>query len=83
MSATPVRTDGITKCIVNSLADAFADPEFDLDEGMIRFLDRDESCIWLGLFPIDENGEPSTDPTATWTVEVSCEPKAANDPLAE
>ena len=75
-----VQPDRITKSIVNSLAEHFADPEFDDDAGMIRFLDRDESCIWLGLFPTNDNGDvATTTPTVTWTIEVSCEGKATDD----
>jgi hypothetical protein len=64
----------ITKTIVNSIADLFTEPEFDNDGGDVRILARDDDCVWLGLFPTDENGERVGDkPTVTWTIEVSRE----------
>ena len=68
----------IDQTILNSLAALFAKPDFDNDSGEVKFLDRDESCIWLGLFPTDEQGEViSEEPTVTWTIELSREQKGA------
>lgn len=64
----------ISRIILNSVQHLFSEPEFDDDAGEIRFLDCDDSCVWLGLFPIDDEGEQISDkPAAVWTIEVSHE----------
>ena len=66
----------IDRTILNSLAALFAEPDFDNDSGEIRFLDRDDRCVWLGLFPTDEEGNSIGDePIVTWTIEVTHEAK--------
>jgi len=64
----------IDRTILNSLAKLFAEPEFDNEGGEVRYLDRDDRCVWIGLFPTDEQGNSIGDePTVTWTIEVSHE----------
>lgn len=78
MPAKPSSADlqRISRTILNSLEHLFSQPDFDDDAGNIRFLDRDDSCVWLGLFPTDEEGEAISDkPVAVWTIEVSHEEK--------
>ncbi len=78
MPAKPSSADlkRISRIILNSVEHLFAEPDFDDDAGDIRLLDRDESCVWLGLFPTDDNGEPISDkPAVVWTIEVSQETK--------
>ncbi len=78
MTPKPTSADleRIGRIILNSVEQLFAEPDFDDDGGDIRFLDRDESCVWLGLFPTDDNGEPISDkPAVVWTIEVSQETK--------
>lgn len=66
--------DTITRAISSSIAELFKEPEFDSDAGDVRFLDRDERCVWLGLFPTRETGEPEEGrPSVVWTIEVSRE----------
>ena len=66
----------IDRTILNSLADLFAEPDFDNDDGEVRFLDRDDRCVWLGLFLTDEEGNSIGDePIAFWTIEVTHEAK--------
>lgn len=73
---TSADLERIDRTILNSLAELFAEPEFDNDGGEVRFLDRDDRCVWLGLFPTDEEGKSTIDePTVTWTIEVSHEQK--------
>jgi hypothetical protein len=68
---SPADLERIRRVILNSVAHLFAETEFDDDAGPIRFLDRDDYCIFLGLFPIDDEGEPVGDkPAAIWTIEV-------------
>ena len=63
--------------LLNSVQQLFAEPDYDDDAGDIRFLDRDDRCVWLGLFPTDDNGEPISDkPVAVWTFEISYEQSA-------
>lgn len=61
----------LTSTILNSIAHLFADPEFDADQGEVKLLGTDESCIILGLFPYDEFGEVASQPSQKWTIEVS------------
>lgn len=62
----------ITQTVLNNIAVLFAEPDFDMDQGKIRFLDRDDRCVWLGFFPTHEEQDGIIDaPTATWTIEVS------------
>lgn len=64
--------DRITQTIVNSIATLFAEPQFDCDEGEVRLIDRDDHCVWLGLFAADDEGElVGKAPIATWTIETS------------
>jgi len=64
----------IDRTILNSLAALFAEPDFDNDSGEVRFLDQDDRCVWLGLFPTDEEGHSIGDePIVTWTIEVTHE----------
>lgn len=66
----------VSRIILNSLETLFAECEFDDDAGNIKLLDRNGSCVWLGLFPLDDEGEQiSNEPTAVWTIEVSHEQK--------
>jgi hypothetical protein len=68
----------ITFAIVNSIVDSLGEPDFDLDEGTIRFIDRDEKCVWLGLYETDDTGDGIAESVvATWTIEVSLETKGA------
>jgi hypothetical protein len=68
----------IDRTILNTLAELFAEPEFDNGGGEVRFIDRDDRCVWLGLFPADDNGNPiAGQPIVTWTIEVSHEAKGA------
>ena len=73
---TSEAADRITRTIIDTLANLFTEPEFDNDDGVVKFIDRDDKCVWLGLFPINENGESTDDsPSVTWTIEVSREAK--------
>ena len=64
--------DRISRAIMNSIAELFAEPDFDSDSGDVRLIDRDDRCVWLGLFPTYDNGEPTgKSPSVTWTIEVS------------
>jgi len=64
--------DHITETVLKSIANLFSEPDFDSDGGEVKFLERDVRCVWLGLFPTNEEGEPISDtPTVTWTIEVS------------
>ena len=66
----------IDRTILDSLAALFAEPDFDNDSGEVRFLDQDDRCVWLGLFPTDEEGNSIGDkPIVTWTIEVTHETK--------
>ena len=72
---SPTDLERIGRIILNSVENLFSESEFDDDDaGSIRFLDRDDSCVWLGLFPIDDDGEQISDkPAAIWAIEVSLE----------
>jgi hypothetical protein len=73
---TSEAADRITRTIIETLANLFAEPEFDNDDGVVKFLDRDDKCVWLGLFPTNEDGEVINDaPSVTWTIEISQEAK--------
>lgn len=64
--------DRISLTIVNSIAELFAEPDFDSDSGGVRLIDRDDRCVWLGLFSTDDDGEPiGKTPSVTWTIEIS------------
>ena len=64
----------INESIVNGIAELFAEPELDNDGGEVRCLDRDEKCVWLGLFSTDTEGKVIGDePTVIWTIEISHE----------
>jgi hypothetical protein len=66
----------ISRTVLDSIENLFAECEFDDDAGNIRLLDRNGSCLWLGLFPLDDEGEQSGDkPAVVWTIEVSHETK--------
>jgi hypothetical protein len=68
----------IDRTILNSLAALFAEPDFGNDSGEVRFLDRDDRCVWLGLFPTSKEGNSIGDqPAVTWTIEVTHEQKGA------
>lgn len=60
----------ITQTVLDSITSLFAEPDFDNDGGELKFLDRDDRCVWLGLFPT-EGERTSPTPTVTWTIEVS------------
>ncbi len=67
----PVRR--VSRAIMNTLDDMFVEPEFDIDNCALKFIDQSDHCILLGLFETDENDQlMSVDPVATWTIEVSC-----------
>ena len=69
-------TERITQAIMNTLENTFAEPEFDSDNGVVKFLDRDARCVWLGLFHADEEGDVIGEaPAITWTIEVTFETK--------
>ena len=62
----------ISRTVLDSIENLFAECEFDDDAGNIRLLDRNGSCLWLGLFPLDDEGEQRSDkPAAVWTIEIS------------
>jgi hypothetical protein len=64
--------DRISRAVLDSIENLFAECEFDDDAGNIRLLDRNGSCLWLGLFPLDDEGEQrSAKPAAVWAIEVS------------
>jgi hypothetical protein len=66
----------ISKTILDSIENLFAECEFDDNAGNIKLLDRNGSCVWLGLFPLDDEGEQSSDkPAVTWTVEITYDTK--------
>ncbi|MCO8121329.1 hypothetical protein NHH03_06240 [Stieleria sp. TO1_6] len=61
----------VTKSILNTIHYHLADPDFDQDEGEIKLIDQDESCLYFGLFEADEEtGNLSGEPSIIWTVEV-------------
>jgi hypothetical protein len=77
---SPTDLERIRRVILNSVAHLFAETDFDDDAGNIRFLDRDDYCIFLGLFPFNGEGEPITnEPATVWTIEVSNEQKGAEE----
>jgi len=63
--------DHVSRTILNTLAEVFAEPDFDNDGGEVRFLERSGDHVQLGLFPVDDEGEPAADgPTDVWTIKV-------------
>ncbi len=73
MPRRPTRStiDQITKTILNTLVDVFAEPDFDNEGGEVRLLERGGDHVQLGLFPLEENGELAADePTDVWTIRV-------------
>jgi hypothetical protein len=68
---SPADLERIRRLILNSIAELFQETDFDDDAGHVQILDQDNYCIFLGLFPFDDEGEPVGDKPATiWTVEV-------------
>ena len=64
--------DRVRQTILNTLLEVFAEPDFDSDSGVVRLLDHDEECVWLGLFATNDDGEIITStPTEVFTIEVS------------
>lgn len=61
----------VTSTIVGSIVESLREPDFDLDEGIVRLLDHDEKCVWFRLFESDLQEFDSEMALATWTVEVS------------
>lgn len=61
----------VTKSILDTIHLHFADSDFDQDEGEIKLIDQDESCLYFGLFEtVRETGNLSGEPSIIWTVEV-------------
>ena len=64
----------VTQAILESIHDHLADPDFDLDEGEVRLIDRDERYIYFGLFEANpETGNLLGQPAIIWIVEVSAD----------
>lgn len=64
--------EAVTQLIVQQIAAAFRTPVFIADVGVLRLLDHDDSCVWIGLFPESDNGECSAvKPLWTWTIDAS------------
>ena len=56
----------LIRCVLNTLDDAMGEePEFDLDEGVVRKIKRTPTSISYGLYPTDDDGEPLPMPTET------------------
>ena len=69
----------VTRIILESIHDHLADPDFDLDEGEVRLVDRDERCIYFGLFETNpETGGLQKEPAIIWIVEVSADVEGAS-----
>jgi len=72
------RPDRIKRGILNTLLDVFREPDFDNEGGVIQLLNHDDTCLQLGLFPTDDDGETRADvPTEVWTIEVARKPEGA------
>jgi hypothetical protein len=64
--------EAVTQLIVQQIAAAFRIPVLIADVGVLRLLDHDESCVWIGLVPESNHGECSpTKPVMTWTIDAS------------
>ena len=71
-SAAALVGSRVTRMILESVHDHLANPDFDLDEGEVQFIDRDEGCLYFGFFETDvETGNTQGKPCLIWTVEVS------------
>ena len=62
----------VTQLIVQQIAATFRPPVFIADVGVLRLLDHDESCVWIGLFPeLDHCEHLPIKPVMTWTIDAS------------
>ena len=62
----------VSKCLLDSIHDHLANPDFDLDEGEVRLIDSDDCTLYFGLLEIDsDTGELGAEPVIVWSVEVS------------
>jgi hypothetical protein len=64
--------EAVTQLIVQQIAATFRTSVLIADVGVLRLLDHDDACVWLGLFPIEEDVEhPAQEPVMTWTIDAS------------
>jgi hypothetical protein len=64
--------EAVTQLVVQQIAALFRTPVLIADVGVLRLLDHDESCVWIGLFPESDHGESSPiKPVMTWTIDAS------------
>jgi hypothetical protein len=69
----------ITTSLVESVKLYFRSPSFEFDEGSLKQIDSDDSGVFLGLFPYDEDtGEPERTHIATWYIEVGTQEDGVN-----
>jgi len=57
--------------LVRSIENAFAEPEFDFDEGQVRIIETTENQIRFGLYAFNEDGDPSNKIIAECVVQVN------------
>lgn len=61
-----MKTSVLTRCIRNTIIDALGkEPEFDLDEGVVRLVTKTPVSFTYGLYPTDDNGDPLPMPIET------------------
>jgi hypothetical protein len=62
----------VTQLIVQQIAAAFRTPVVMAGVGVLRLLDHDESCVWIGLFQESDHGDSlPINPLMTWTIDAS------------
>ena len=66
----------VAKSILHSIHQHLAEPDFDLDEGDVQLIDRDECGLYFGLFEVDSGtGHFSSELSILFTVEVFADSK--------
>ena len=60
--------DKAKEMLVVSLSEYYRAPEWDLDEGALRLMGGGRDGATIGLYPYDENGEPSGLPSRIFTI---------------
>lgn len=69
---SPQETGETVTCyLVNAIHAHLIDQDFDVEEGEVKLIDRDDSTLFFGLFVIDEaTGLLQPEPSIIWSIEV-------------